>query len=171
MLCIYCVSVHNEATSTFTKGCILYKLDSIVKHEQSKMHKNSAEIYKHKTKEVPEAVKIIQSLNKDIHDRLRIMFRNCHSIIMNNRPLTDYLWLCELDEIKGIDVGQTYRNIMSAKSFIKAISDDEFKKVKMDLLNTNYLCIIGDGSTDSSVMEQEMWSARTCRHGKYKCIL
>lgn len=99
------------------------------------------------------------------------MFRNCHSIIMNNRPLTDYLWLCELDEIKGIDVGQTYRNIMSAKSFIKAISDDEFKKVKMDLLNTNYLCIIGDGSTDSSVMEQEMWFARTCRHGKYKCIL
>lgn len=130
------------------------------------MHKKSAEIYKHKTKEVPEAVKIIQSLNKDIHDRLRIMFRNCHSIITNNRPLTDYLWLCELDEIKGIDVGQTYRNIMSAKSFIKAISDDEFKKVKMDILNTNFFCIIGDGSLDSSVLEQEMWFARTCRHGK-----
>jgi hypothetical protein len=37
-----------------------------------------------------------------------------------NRPLSDYEWMCELDETKGI---------ILVKSFIAAIADVEFLKV------------------------------------------
>ncbi|VDI55336.1 Hypothetical predicted protein [Mytilus galloprovincialis] len=94
------------------------------------------------------------------------MFRNCHAIVMKNRPVSDYMWLCQLDDMKGLNLGQTYRNQETAKVFINAIAEVEFQKVAA-LFNANkFLCVIGDGSTDSSVTEQDMWYVRTCNSGK-----
>ena len=38
------------------------------------------------------------------------LFRNGHALIKKRRPFTDFIWMCELDEIKGVDIGETYRN-------------------------------------------------------------
>ena len=38
------------------------------------------------------------------------LFRNVHALIKKRRPFTDFIWMCELDEIKGVDIGETYRN-------------------------------------------------------------
>ena len=38
------------------------------------------------------------------------LFRNVHALIKKRRPFTDFIWMCELDEIKGVDIGDTYRN-------------------------------------------------------------
>ena len=38
------------------------------------------------------------------------LFRNFHALITKRRPFTDFIWMCELDEIKGVDIGETYRN-------------------------------------------------------------
>ena len=46
------------------------------------------------------------------------------------RPLSDFVWLCQLDEMNGMNVGQTYRNVTSAKMFINAIIEVEFNRVK-----------------------------------------
>jgi hypothetical protein len=53
------------------------------------------------------------------------MFRNCHALVVKNRPLSDYEWMCQLDETKGIILGKTYRNTGSVKSFIAAITIPE----------------------------------------------
>ena len=42
----------------------------------------------------------IRKLNKEIRDKLSILFINVHSITKFNRPISDYLWLCSLDEKK-----------------------------------------------------------------------
>jgi hypothetical protein len=38
------------------------------------------------------------------------LFRNVHALIKKRHPFTDFIWMCELDEIKGVDIGETYRN-------------------------------------------------------------
>jgi hypothetical protein len=38
-------------------------------------------------------------------------------MVKNNRPLSDFVWLCQLEEMKGMIVGQTYSNVTSAKMF------------------------------------------------------
>ena len=63
------------------------------------------------------------------------MFRNCHALVVKNRSLSDYEWMCQLDETKGIILGKTYRNTGSVKSFIAAIADVEFLKVAKLIYN------------------------------------
>jgi hypothetical protein len=41
------------------------------------------------------AAKIIQTLNRDIFIKLDKMFRNCNALVVKNRPLSDYEWMCE----------------------------------------------------------------------------
>jgi hypothetical protein len=38
------------------------------------------------------------------------LFRNVHALIKKRQPFTDFIWMCEPDEIKGVDIGETYRN-------------------------------------------------------------
>ena len=56
------------------------------------------------------AAKIVQSLNKNVFNRMTNLFRNVHALIKKRCPFTDFIWMCELDEIKGVDIGETYRN-------------------------------------------------------------
>lgn len=77
----------------------------------------------------------------------------------------DFTWICDLDKMKGYDLGRTYRNINSAKVFIQCIADVEFQKIANQIKKTKFLSVIGDGSTDSAVKEQEMWFVRGCRAG------
>ncbi|CAC5360735.1 unnamed protein product [Mytilus coruscus] len=94
------------------------------------------------------------------------MFRTCHAMVKNNRPLSDFNWMCQLDEMKGLLIGNTYRNSSSAKTFIRAIAETEFNKVLSIVQRGKFLCLIGGGSTDSSVKEQEMWYLRTSIAGQ-----
>ena len=54
------------------------------------------------------------------------MFRNVHAMVQHSRPLGDYAWMGELDEMKGVQLGNTYCNQKSANVFIKAIKNSKF---------------------------------------------
>ena len=149
-------------------GTTSYKLDTIVKHEKSKQHIAALDIWQRKPKEESDAGKIIMNLNKDIYEKLVRMFRNCHALISNCRPLSDFVWLCQLDTMKGLQMGETYRNVMSAKNFVTAIAHVEFRKIAQIVDEAKFLCVIGDGSTDTSIREQEMWFVRLCIKGDIK---
>ena len=73
--------------------------------------------------------------------------------------------MCQLDETKIIILGKTYRNNESVKSFIAAIDDVEFLKVAELITDSKFICKIGDGSTDASIQEQEMWYIRQSTGG------
>ena len=49
-------------------------------------------------------------MNKNVFNRMTNLFRNVHALIKKRRPFTYFIWMCELDEIKGVDIGETYRN-------------------------------------------------------------
>ena len=78
-------------------GCTSNKVDSLTKNEKSKQHEKCALVTKAKLKSCEEssAAKIIQTLNRDIFIKLDKMFRNCNALVVKNRPLSDYEWMCE----------------------------------------------------------------------------
>ena len=120
---------------------------------------------KSKAKADSAAGKMYLKLNAAVVDKLSKMFRTCHAMIIKNRPISDFGWLCELDVMKGLDLGETYRNSEAAKGFIKAIAEHSFQEVSNQVQDSKFVCFIGDGSTDSSVKEQEMWYLRSCKEG------
>ena len=49
---------------------------------------------------------------------------NAHAIAKQNRPLTDYKWLSQVDKSKGLDIGNTYQT-EHARDFIGCIAKYE----------------------------------------------
>jgi hypothetical protein len=61
-------------------------------------------------------------LNTENFQKLDKTFRNVHAMVQHSRPLGDYVWMCELDEMKGVQLGNTYRNQKSANVFIHNVA-------------------------------------------------
>ncbi|XP_073667564.1 zinc finger protein 862-like [Paramisgurnus dabryanus] len=76
--------------------------------------------------------------------------------------------VCRVDEKKGLAVGKTYRNANQAQVFMHYIAEIERRKVKEEISATKFISIMVDGSTDSSVMEEELVYTRMSRAGKVK---
>ena len=106
-------------------GSSNFKLESVISHETSEQHLRS--VGKQSAKENSTvnsaAAKIVQSLNKNVLNRMTNLFRNVHALIkkrdvhsqtlygcVNLMKLKDFIWMRELDEIKVVDIGETYRN-------------------------------------------------------------
>ena len=122
MVCKSCKHYHSSTSgpkSSFIKGCQSYKLDAIVKHEESKMHVRSIQIEEQLQKPIQksDAANILVTLNKCNAEKLEKMFRTCHALVLKNRPISDFMWHNDLDEKKGLQLGTTYRN--SYKQFLK----------------------------------------------------
>ena len=108
-----------KGQNTFLKGCSKRKISAVTDHEHSQMHTKAVEQKNVKTSTVEEskAAKVLRSLKENERYRLNILFRNAHAVIKNNRPFTDFDWLCSLDKVKGIDIGETYLNRKAALQF------------------------------------------------------
>ena len=52
------------------------------------------------------AEKTLSSLNRAQSAKMDKLFRTTHAIAKKGRPFTDYVWMCDLDEMKGIDIGK-----------------------------------------------------------------
>ena len=107
----------------FVRGNTSYRLDSIKAHSKSAGHRRS--VGKDTTVEVKStpAHQILLTLNKLTVERLKHLFRNCHAIGKKGRPFTDYVWICLLDQLKGVDIGTTYLNDKSAAIFMHHIAE------------------------------------------------
>ena len=93
------------------------------------------------------------------------MFKTCHAFAKHNQPLSDYEWQCELDKSKGLDIGKTYQNRVSAKEFVNANAEVERQRLTSDVKAAKFVAFLGDGFKDSSVNEQEMFYVRFVQDG------
>lgn len=81
--------------------------------------------------------------------RFQTLFRNVHVVVKNNRLLRDYVWLCQLDKAKGIDLGETYLDKKAAIVYTTAIIESEKRTVK-SVDSSIFYSVMMDGSTDIS---------------------
>ncbi len=142
----------------FVVGSCNLKRDSLVTHEKSEGHRYAHEYTQAKQAKAGTSIaeKALQALNQATFSRLERLVRTAHAMAKNSRPISDFVWLCEVDELKGLDIGTSYRNSNSAKEFLLAISEVERQKIECLLTKAKYATIMSDGSTDVSVVENEI---------------
>ena len=70
-----------------------------------------------------EAANILVTLNKCNTYKLgKTMFRTFLAFVLKNRPISEFMWLNDLDEKKAIKLGTMYRNRECYKQFVEVIS-------------------------------------------------
>ena len=150
-----------------TGGCKNFKLSVVKVHHESEGHQ-TAKFELEKKRQPPgssKAEQCIQMLNKSSFDKLENLFRTAHGIAKNCRPYTDFQWICEVDEKKGVVIGNTYRSDKSCREFIRAIAATERKKIEGLFEKAKFVTLLSDGSTDISVKENEIIFARFAIEG------
>lgn len=139
MRCKWC-SAHDELKYTWESG----RLETLKYHEASSIHQKAlaTESVKHAPVGSSPAEVMIQKLNDATVDKLKILFRNAHAISLAGRPFTDFVWMAQLDNIKKLNVGNTYINDKSAREFTSAIAATENEKSckKWNALGTSPSC-------------------------------
>jgi len=168
MFCNWCIDYNNtyvnnefkKNMNTFITGCKNFRFSTIADHESSRIHIKASEFVK--SKNMPdneimnsEAGKAVSQLKAAETSRLSILFRNAHSVCKNNRPLTDFIWLCQLDKVKGLDIAETCMNEKAATNFIKYIGISEREQTISLLEKSLFFSFLMDGATDISGDEQE----------------
>ena len=85
------------------------------------------------------AEKALFSMNKAAVSQLGTLFRNAHALAKTGRPFTDFKWLCDLDEAKGLNIiGNTNRNDKRAREFVAAIATNVRSKVSSTLRESKF---------------------------------
>jgi hypothetical protein len=181
MTCIICsehygdVSVrgadaNNSKKHLFITGSKNYKFSTISDHEKSTTHTEVVRILESRKKETETeqstAQKTVISMREHLRKQIELKFRNVHALIKKNRPLSDYIWLNELDRAKGLDLSQTYDNLTAGTLFMEYISVAEKEKLSVIMDEVKFFSMTMDGSTDDGSCEQETIFVRSSVRGK-----
>ena len=106
------------------------------------------------------AAQMLTSLNSQTVDRLCRMFGR-----VMPWPSTDFVWVCDVDERKGLDIGTAYRNDKQARVFTHHIAEVARSRIRDDVQVAPFLALISNGSTDSAALEAEMIYVCHACHG------
>jgi len=71
-------------------------------------------------------------------------------------PFSMFPHLCSLQTKNGLTLGQSYRNDHGCKEFCKHISQVMKDEQAAIIKNARFLSVLADGSTDLSVIEEEI---------------
>ena len=90
-----------------------------------------------------------------------MLFRNAHAFAKHKKSISDYNWLCDLDEAKGLTLGKTYRNINARTTFIKYITTTAKDQITDKIKKAKLVSITSDGATNASITGQEIVLVRS----------
>ena len=96
-------------------------------------------------------------MGTDDKKALVIKFNTAYYLTKNERPFSDYPELLELQEKNGVrDIGKAYLTDKKCAEFTKYIAHVIRTESDNDLKNCNYFTCLNNGSTVSSITEQEV---------------
>ena len=173
LFCNICIQ-HGKSgeKNPFVQGCTSHKKDSIISHEKSRYHLNAVKAKQ--MKELPlgksPAEKVITTLHAKDEEKLTNLFINCHGLAYQGRPYTDFMWLLKMDKKKKVNVGDTYGIDKKAREFTKAIPQIEREKIIDHIASSKFSAVLVDGSSDVSVIENEIVYVRICSYGNPKTM-
>ena len=88
-------------------------------------------------------------------ERYRVLFNSAHCIAKKDWSLHCFADLITLQQKNGQYVGQNYQNDKGVSDFLQHIAEVQRLKTKCELKECRFFSVMGDGSTDRSVTEQE----------------
>ena len=170
-------SVKNFSLSFIRPGTPSIKKDTVKSHCSTEAHKMSKQLESKSTLgAIPYLESVIENtaigksfknMCKEDVNASRILFNSAYYLAKKECPYTDFpdlLKLQEKNQTPGIK--PCYRNDRAAAGFVDSIARVTKDSLKYDLGNANYFCVLSDGSTDSSVTEEELVYVLFLNHGK-----
>lgn len=112
---------------------------------------------------------MVTTMSKVTLGRVENLFRSCHAIAKMGHPLKDFIWMCKLDDMKGVDIGPVFRTNKSARTFTYFIAEVERRNLREKLEQSKFFSVLSDGITDSSTEETELVYVQFARAGKVHC--
>lgn len=112
---------------------------------------------------------MVRTVSKVTLGRVENLFRSCHAIAKTGRPLKDFIWMCKLDDMKGVDIGPVFRTNKSARTFTYFIAEVERKNLRDKLVKSKFFSIISDGITNNSAKEAELVYVQFAHAGRVHC--
>ena len=102
-------------------------------------------------------------MDSAVRERVKKKFELSFVLAKEHIPFTKYPALHELEEKHGVDLGTTYKNRDSAKTFTHYIAESQRKQDQDDLKSCPFYSVLMDGSTDKGRVEDELFVILSCR--------
>lgn len=170
MYCKYCKKYPDIAkgpgkSNNFFDGCSHFRVESMKSHEKSEQHLNCTVYYKRHISEYSNVsasnsndnntntrpiVNSLLKLNEKQQEKLKNLFTIAYKIAKHGKPFTDFEIDCELVSKLGVDLGENYVNRFKCVDFIQSIYGSFKKEFIKDILQSPYISVLADGSTDAS---------------------
>ena len=164
-----------NVSMSFISGSSNYRLSALKDHDNSACHQHAIREKEHEevvafgkslpprkiqcrplTSESPIYLGIQQMSEKDRETLSKLHDISFH-IALQRLPFTAFQNQVALEKLHGVKFTGTYENENACKNFIFGISEYLFEEnVKKKLHLVNFIAILCDGSTDNSVIEQEV---------------
>ena len=108
----------------FVAGSTNFQMSAIDSHRKSGLHKREVAAIEAAEKTDAPADRMIVQMNKEKRSQLAIQMRSVHAIAKHHRPFTDFVWLNQVDRMKGLDVGSSsYGSDKAARTFAFHIAE------------------------------------------------
>lgn len=137
-------------------GKIVDRRDTLSSHQSSAKHAACLMKDSNKSKQVTGLMdKAIAKVHDHELNRYEKLFNTAYAVAKNNRPFSDYTFLCEIQMKNGLHLGSDHLGRDACVNFIKTISEVIRNDIKNHMNRVRFISIMSDGSTDSSVTDQE----------------
>nr|XP_020851340.1 sperm flagellar protein 2 isoform X1 [Phascolarctos cinereus] len=174
---MFCGSCRKHGVSSggnqvsFFYGTNNFRAEFLQAHDNSEAHAKASLVEATGVSTLADAAKerLMKNRNKVILGRIENLFRSCHAIAKTGRPLKDFVWMCKLDDMKGVDVGPAFRTAKSARTFVYFIAEVERRSLKEKLEKCKFFSLISDGGTDSFLEDTKVVYVQFAYEGKVHC--
>ncbi|XP_044537375.1 sperm flagellar protein 2 [Gracilinanus agilis] len=156
---------------SFFYGTNNFRTEFLQAHDNSEAHTKAVLAEATGVSSLTDAAKeqMLKNRNKVILGRIENLFRTCHAIAKTGRPLKDFVWMCKLDDMKGVDVGPIFRTDKSARTFIYFIAEVERISLREKLEKCKFFSLISDGGSDNFIEDTKVVYIQFAYEGKVCC--
>ena len=95
-------------------------------------------------------------MDKNDEERTKQKFEVAYWIAKTNSPMTLYHETLKLEKHHGVDISSPYNSDRACGVFINYVVKDLQQKLYKDIMNTKFISVLCDGSTDKAVIENKV---------------
>ena len=161
-------------SSSFINGSMNYQASALKDHDASKCHNQAIREKKHEeavavgqsvpprkvVQQAPSDSPIIQGINHMGNlerESVKKLQEIAYYIALKGQPFSNFREQAELEQLHGVKYSGAYENDKACKDFIFSIAEYFFEEdTRNKLESVNFLAVLCDGSTDNSIIEQEV---------------
>lgn len=141
-------------------GSVNFKLSNVIDHAKSDTYNEAMALYKRRLGQAPPPT-MLTGNQRPLEFKLskkevfRKKFDVSYFVVKEEMPLIKYEKITELEKRHGVRLGSTHNNLTTAREFLSFQAGELKQELSKDITKAKFYSILFDGTTDSSVTEQE----------------